>query len=286
MAATFNLYQETLIGDRAFNYGDGCFTTMLCVDQNIQLLAYHLARLEHDTCKLHIPFTATDKAALSAALSDISSKLHHGIIKIHISRGTGGRGYGVSGVSAPNITLTQHTIPPHFSKPVSLSIASFPISRQPALAGTKHISRVEQVLFKRCAEELGTTDVICLDEFQHVIETSSANLFWYKDNQWFTPDLNDSGVAGTFRACILDTLDTAGAACEVGSFPLSALLAAESVFMCNAVRGIVRVDKVIVHEDPVVNATAVKECTRSIEFDNSAVSILQNQVALFLATHS
>ena len=299
MAATFNLHPETIYGDRAFNYGDGCFTTMLCVDKNIQLLSYHFARLEHDTKKLHIPFTSEDQQALSEKLSEISKQLCSGIIKVHLSRGSGGRGYGVSGVSGPNICLTQHPIPAGFSDAVSLSIAATPISRQPNLAGTKHTSRLEQVLFKRSAEQVGTTDIICLDEFQHVIETSSANLFWYKDGQWYSPELSHSGVAGTYRACILDTLAAINTPCKVGSFVLAELLEADSLIMCNAVRGIVAVDRLEMHSGSKVNLHAdklhrtsdigVNTCVDKaandfIAFRNTAVSDLQKQIDLFLTT--
>lgn len=299
MAATFNLHPETIYGDRAFNYGDGCFTTMLCVDNDIQLLSYHIARLEHDTKKLHIPFTTEDKIALSKKLSEISNQLCTGIIKVHLSRGSGGRGYGVSGVSGPNISISQHAMPVSFSDAVSLSIAATPISRQPNLAGTKHTSRLEQVLFKRCAEETGTTDIICLDEFQHVIETSSANLFWHKNGQWYSPELTHSGVAGIYRACILDTLAAINTPCKVGSFVLNELLEAESLIMCNAVRGIVAVGKVLIHSgfevnlhaekfdstyDIKVNSSAEKADNGFVAFKNTAVSDLQKQVDLFLTT--
>ena len=221
------------------------------------------------------------------------------IFKVHLSRGSGGRGYGVSGVSGPNICLTQHPIPAGFSDAVSLSIAATPISRQPNLAGTKHTSRLEQVLFKRSAEQVGTTDIICLDEFQHVIETSSANLFWYKDGQWYSPELSHSGVAGTYRACILDTLAAINTPCKVGSFVLAELLEADSLIMCNAVRGIVAVEKVLIHSgfevnlhadkfgsahDIKVNSSADKADKGFVAFRNTAVCDLQKQVDLFLTT--
>jgi 4-amino-4-deoxychorismate lyase len=297
MAATFNLHPETTYGDRAFNYGDGCFTTMLCLDRDIQLLTYHIARLESDTKKLHIPFTPADKITLYKKLSEMSEQLCTGIIKVHLSRGCGGRGYGVSGISGPNISLTQHAIPASFSDVVSLSIAATPISRQPKLAGTKHTSRLEQVLFKHSAEEAGTTDIICLDEFEHVIETSSANLFWHKNGQWYSPELSHSGVAGTYRACILDTLVAMNTPCKVGFFDLTELLGAESVIMCNAVRGIIAVDRVVIHSgfelnlhadkfvrtsEIEVNSYADRATKGFVAFSNTAVSKLQKQVDQFL----
>ena len=57
--------------DRAFNYGDGVFTTMCVSDGHVELLPYHLRRLTHDTNVLGITI---DIPKLSDAIEHVVAK--------------------------------------------------------------------------------------------------------------------------------------------------------------------------------------------------------------------
>lgn len=60
------------LNDRALNYGDGVFTTM-CVSQGkVELLSFHLARLNHDAKALAI---SLDMTALRQAIDVYVSAL-------------------------------------------------------------------------------------------------------------------------------------------------------------------------------------------------------------------
>lgn len=248
MTISINALPDSVYADRAFNYGDGCFTTMRCVNHIIMLWDYHWQRLQADTQALGISLAESDWQALLVELQTVQRNLQAGVIKVHVSRGQGGRGYATQGVSAPSVTITTHPLPELNSLPVTLGVASGFLASQPLLAGIKHSNRLEQILFKRQAELSGVDDVLCLDSAGYLLETTSANVFWRCGDTWYTPELDTAGVSGVCRQAILAMFVQTGQAYTVGKYCLDVLDTADAMFLCNAVRGIIPVQKIILGE--------------------------------------
>ena len=222
--------------DRAFNYGDGFFTTMCCLDQQIHLFDLHIQRLQSDAKRLFVEIS--DWSGLIKAIQNTAmSAPRQCVIKVHISLGQGGRGYSRGAQSEPRALIKVSPFPDSLDA-LSLSVGQGYLSEQSMLAGIKHCNRLEQVLFKRQADVLGLDDVVCLDSRQHIIETSSANLFWFANNTWHTPSLNHCGVNGVYRQFLLNMFTYYDMDFLVGDYGLIDLINAESAFACNAVRGV------------------------------------------------
>ena len=222
--------------DRAFNYGDGFFTTMCCFEQQIHLFDLHIRRLQSDAKRLFVEIS--DWSGLIKALQNTAmSAPRQCVIKVHISLGQAGRGYSRGAQSEPRALIKVSPFPDSVGA-LSLSVGEGYLSEQSMLAGIKHCNRLEQVLFKRQADILGIDDVVCLDSRQHIIETSSANLFWFADNTWHTPSLNHCGVNGVYRQFLLNMFIHYDIDYLVGDYGMSDLMNAETAFACNAVRGI------------------------------------------------
>ncbi|CAE6895093.1 aminodeoxychorismate lyase [Vibrio sp. B1FLJ16] len=228
------------LGDRSFQYGDGCFTTILTKNGELVFWPEHVERMEACLKTLQIPLpdwqTVRDWANL-ASLQDENAG-----IKIHFSRGNGGRGYSLSGVEGPVVTISNFAFPTHYSlwqkDGVCLGVCETRLGIQPLLAGHKHNNRLEQVLAKAEIEGTEFADAVTLNVQNHVIETTMANLFWVKDNDVYTPDLSLSGVAGVMRRKVLEFLYASDIRVEVGNFTLSEMLEADEVWMCNSLLGV------------------------------------------------
>lgn len=228
------------LGDRSFQYGDGCFTTIKTKKGELEHWQAHVERMEACLKTLHIPFPDWSQVfdwAMKAVLNDELAG-----IKIHISRGTGGRGYSPSGIEGPVVTISNFAFPSHYSSwqenGVPLGVSETRLGIQPLLAGHKHNNRIEQVLAKAEIEGTEFTDAVTLNVQNHVIETTMANLFWVKDKKVYTPDLSLSGVAGVMRRKVLEFLQTNGYPVQVATFELSDLLNADEVLMCNSLLGV------------------------------------------------
>ena len=236
------------LSDRSFQYGDGCFTTMLIVDGHIQHWSLHQQRLDKALSVLNIAkpdWVVVQGWLKKILLSAPSLKLQYSGIKIHISRGCGGRGYNAIGADSPQITIHAFDYPTYYkhwqNDGVNLGISVINLGLNPLLAGIKHNNRLEQVLIKSNIEHLSYDDVVVCDLNHKVIETSASNLFWIKNDYLYTSDLSSCGVAGTMRHQVLQLAQSLSLLPKVGSYLLQDLLDADEIFISNALHGIVPV---------------------------------------------
>ncbi|WP_194436233.1 aminodeoxychorismate lyase [Vibrio fluminensis] len=226
--------------DRSFQYGDGCFTTMLTRDGAVECWSYHLQRMQACLDALAIPHPDWQKVELwlkQAANHDSLAGL-----KLHISRGEGGRGYSATQVSAPNVTISDFAFPAHYyqwqQEGIELGVCQTRLGLNPLLAGHKHNNRLEQVLVKAELDQRQLSDGVVLNLSEHIVETSMANLFWWKEQELYTPDLTMSGVAGVARRRVLDIAQQQKINLHVGEFALTDLLDADEVFITNSILGV------------------------------------------------
>ena len=120
----------------------------------------------------------------------------------------------------------------------ALHLCETRLARQPLLAGIKHLNRLEQVL---AAAELpvGYPEGLMRDTQGHMIEGIRSNLFIIVAGELITPDLSHSGVSGVMRELICQLQRV-----RIKELDLSAVLAAEEVFVCNSVFGIYPVTRI------------------------------------------
>lgn len=234
------------VSDRSFQYGDGGFTTILTVQGKLVVWQYHLERMQSCLDALRIPHPDWNQVLNWLEMAAIDAPLAG--LKLHISRGEGGRGYSPTQVSAPNVTISNFAYPEHYAQlkhhGVELAVCSVALGINPLLAGHKHNNRLEQVLCKADVESQGLADGVVLDINQHVIETTMANLFWRKGNNLYTPDLSSSGVAGVVRRQVLALAEREQIDTHIGHYCLDALIQADEVMVCNSIMGIAPVVKV------------------------------------------
>ncbi|MHA2937691.1 aminodeoxychorismate lyase [Vibrio sp. RC27] len=235
------IQEQISVFDRSFQYGDGCFTTMAVRSGCIEHWPYHRQRLEQSLDALGIPFSHWSNVEkwLDEVLSSCVG-VRSGI-KIHISRGTGGRGYSVLGLGSPTVTINTFPYPQHYDqwqqKGITLGLCEQRLGLNPRLAGFKHNNRLEQILLKQELEANGFVDGVVLDLNDHVIETTIANLFWFKQDVLCTPDLHQAGVAGVMRRVVIEHAKAMGTTVEVSCYKLSDLMSADSIFMTNSLLG-------------------------------------------------
>lgn len=258
------------IADRAIQYGDGCFTTMVFKEGHIEFFDAHIERLKLACSRLSIQFNKWQelKSHALASAKNGGEPFTESVIKIIISRGLGGRGYSTLGVGEPNYFITLHPIPLHYRdwqiQGISLTVSAIQLAKQPLLAGIKHLNRLEQVLVKQDIQQLNVDDAIVCDTDQHVIETSVGNVFWRRDNQWFTAELSGSGVEGVMRNQILEKMKVLGTNSHVVKQKVADLMEAEEMFVCNSLMRIVPINEL---HDP--------DTARTTCYKNRQVKVLQ-----------
>ena len=240
-----NARQQQLvkIADRGFQYGDGCFTTMAFRNGRIEFFDAHIERLKWACKTLYINFTKWSE--LDSCIRDSLTSSSDCVVKVMITRGEGGRGYSPEGAVNPCFIITHHCIPSHYTcwqtQGISLAISPITLACQPLLAGIKHLNRLEQVLVKQELSKTHYDDVVVCDTQHNIIESSVGNLFWYKDNAFYTADLSGSGVEGVMRNQIIRVIQQNRQLCHVVQQDVSVLFSAHEVFICNSLMKLVPV---------------------------------------------
>jgi 4-amino-4-deoxychorismate lyase len=235
--------QHIDIADRAFQYGDGCFTTMAFRNGHLEFFDAHISRLKLACKRLYIDFNKWSD--IERCIVESLQSTDNCVVKVIITRGVGGRGYSPEGAEHPSFIITHHVIPKHYilwqTDGIKLTISTITLACQPQLAGIKHLNRLEQVLVKHALVKTSYDDAIVCDTEQNVIETSVGNLFWYKDNVWYTADHSESGVEGVMRNQVLAVMQEKGLLCQVVRQDISVLFCAQELFVCNSLMMLVPV---------------------------------------------
>lgn len=240
--------QSTTIAasDRGLAYGDGLFSTIKVEFGKVQLWDFHLQRLQLGAQRLFFP--DVDWLLLTTEVEFLAKTLAHqaeSVIKIILTRGSGGRGYSSEGCSAPLRILSAHAFPSDYKKwseeGIKVVLCQQNLAINPQLAGLKTLNRLEQVLIKHELEICQAVEGIVCDINGLVIEACTANIFIYLDDCWLTPKLTHCGVAGVKRRQVIELTTKAGIAVTETDITVNDLLNAKALCLSNALMGLVPV---------------------------------------------
>lgn len=226
--------------DRGLHYGDGLFETMAIRNGRVPLLQRHLGRLEAGGARLHL--TLPPRSLLEGEILEFAATHSSGVLKLIVTRGPGGRGYRPSGERATTRILLRYpepAYPPSWREQgVRLQLCATRLGINPALAGLKHLNRLEQVLARSEWSDPEVAEGLMLDTAGTLVEGTMTNVFLVLDQKLVTPSLEHCGVAGVMRGLLLEVASRLGLQPEVRTVMPEELEAAEEVFVCNAVIGI------------------------------------------------
>lgn len=221
--------------DRAFHYGDGCFSTARIRNGQIELEALHLLRLQRGCERLYL------NANLAFIQQSIQQLQQHypqvnGTLKIIISRGDGQRGYSLPAQDADVwVFFYPKAVDDfHYEKIASGVLKQAMGLSMPQLVGIKSLNRLEQVILKKEADAQGWPEALVTDVQGSVVEGVSSNCFILINNEWITPELRYNGVHGVMRAEILARMQQHGISCRQRYVDMEEIAQFQSLFFCNA----------------------------------------------------
>ena len=234
-------YREHIeISDRGFQYGDGLFETIAVSNGHPVFLDQHLARLKAGCRRLYLPFPGAELLTLEA--QELSGSSEKAVLKLILTRGSGGRGYRQPDTIQTTRVLSLHPYPDYpdsyKEQGINARFCDTRLGLNPALAGIKHLNRLEQILARAEWADPAIQEGIMLDMNAQVIEGTMTNLFYVKNNTLYTASLTLAGVAGIVRGIILALCASHNLAVIEHSYTKDELLLADEVFVCNSVIGI------------------------------------------------
>ncbi len=190
------------IKERGFLFGDGIFESCKIFAGKIYDFPAHEARIEAGLKALKFSADISDLEKKSLQLI-AKNKIKNGILRISISRGIGSAGY-LPTYESPPLIIIETLDPRPLPQKISLGISTikkpssnfFPINH-------KTTNALPYVLAKLNAQEKNLFDYVILSQENFISETSSANIFWIKDKQIFTPAKSCGILVGTVRQRLL-----------------------------------------------------------------------------------
>ncbi len=226
---------SVLAEGRGFAYGDGVFETMRAIGGSIPWWPGHRARLALGAARLRIPLPSSER--LDTELHDWLSVHRDAVIKLILTRGSGGRGYAPV-LDAPPVWMLTASALPQRTRPGGLHLrwCDTRLSRQPLLAGIKHCNRLEQILARSEWSDPEIDDGLMLDTEDHVVAATAANLFVLREGHWSTSPVDHCGIAGVCRRWALRAF-----AANERRLRRDEVETADALILCNAVRGILPV---------------------------------------------
>jgi 4-amino-4-deoxychorismate lyase len=232
--------------DRGLAYGDGVFETMHVNRGDITLWQYHYERMAKGLARLHIALPLEKLCEhLQATMTAIGDVVGDGAgtLKLMVTRGEGQRGYAPSGHEEPSLVSVFTPLSDIFAQAnkryqengveVHCCTEYLPINE--SLAGIKTLNQLPYVLASYERQGLSAQEGLLFTQDGLLIEATARNIFLVKNNEVFTPRLNQCGVEGIMRRVVMEiiTQETTLTIKEI-ALNKKSLVMADEVFLSNS----------------------------------------------------
>jgi len=218
--------------DRGLQYGDGLFETLRWEQGRLRWFDRHMARLQRGCKRLGVE--PPDAGRLRSEAMSLAQPLTRALVKIIVTRGTATvRGYRPAGDEVPLRIVSVHEWPAASPSEFRVGLSAVRINGNPALAGIKHLNRLEQVLAQRGAAEAGLHEVLMCGEAGTVACGSMSNLFVWQRGELLTPPVAECAVAGVMRSLLLEAAPRLGLSVREQSLSPADLAAVPAIVLTN-----------------------------------------------------
>lgn len=227
--------------DRGLHFGDGLFETIACRHGRARFLSLHLERLATGCERLSI--ATPDLTQLHDEVTQMAAAHASSLVKVIVTRGVAtSRGYAPSGKEETTRVILRYDWPvenPSWAKEgVTVRIGTLQLGENPALAGLKHLSRLEQVLARKEWSDPAIAESLLFSSSGALVSGTMTNVFLVQGGQVRTPRVDRCGVAGIMRRVVLREAARAGIVAEECVLTRTDLERADEILLTNARIGI------------------------------------------------
>ncbi|HET7897582.1 MAG TPA: aminotransferase class IV [Flavisolibacter sp.] len=223
------------VQNRSYKWGDGVFETMKVFRGKLLLKDLHFERLFVSLQLLEIDKTTsfTQETLLSQVL-DLCLQNHcleHARIRLAVFRNNdNSAGYSIEAIPLEEEAGRWQ------QQGLTLSLYPFARKSMDAFANLKSANFLPYVLAQRYALQTGADDALVLNAKNNLCDSSKANLFLIKGRNIYTPALHQGCVNGVMRRVVVEEVKKMGFRLYLDEIDEPQLLAAEEVFLTNAIQ--------------------------------------------------
>ena len=226
--------------ERGLHYGDGLFETIACVHGEPRFLELHLRRLAAGCARLGLPAA---HPTLAAEVRTLAAGSTRAIVKVLLTRGPAqARGYALTGHEQASRIVLRYGWPAEDATlerdGVRVRLAEQRLGENPALAGLKHLNRLEQVLARREWSDAQIADALMFSSSGALVSGTMSNVFLVRNGTLCTPSVERCGVAGVMRRVVRALAALASQVVEERALQASDLETTTEMFLTNALIGI------------------------------------------------
>ncbi|MFN6380291.1 MAG: aminotransferase class IV [Flavobacteriales bacterium] len=240
-----NEHQAFIAKDnRAFRLGDGFFESMRVVDGKVLFLENHFSRIS-DTIKAY-KMVAAENFSLELLRNQIQGLLSRNNItkggRIRITFYRKSTGYYLPHSDDVNYLIESEPLLENefILNPIGKTVDIFTDFKKDVnkLSIFKSLNAQLYIMAALHSKEKNLDDALIQNNKFAIIESISSNIFIVSNGVLYTPSLTDGCIAGTMRMNIINiALDNKIKVYECTLNPQN-LLAADEIFLTNAVKGI------------------------------------------------
>ena len=215
--------EDKILADEGLFFGRGVFETILWKDTPV-FLNEHIERLKSSMEEI--------------GLLPLEEKMLRGYLdKLEIKD----KGVKIT-VTPLNIIITERKInykEEDYNRGMTLTISKVSRNSTSRLCYIKSTCYIENLIEKENAKKIGYDDVIFLNENRYVTETSCANIFIVKNNEIFTPKVEDGLLDGIIRRKIIGNFKV-----QEKSITLEELKKSDEVIITNSLMGVMSIKRI------------------------------------------
>lgn len=233
------LPEGLFLAQRGLYYADALFESIRIFEGSIPLMERHWQRLLNGLNRMRYEIPP----AWSAGFFEeeiLKTASHNARVRLTVWRAPGGLYLPEN--NAPQYLVTSQVLESGaFEWPSGgLHVGFCDSVRLPvdALSGLKTLNAARYIAAAQEAQERGWDDAIILNNFERVCESTGSNVFWFEGDTLCTPPLSDGCVTGVLRDLLLALTKASGREVVEKTAAPDHIIAADEVFLTNAVRGI------------------------------------------------
>lgn len=221
--------------DRSFQYGDGLFETIMCINGNVRFFDFHMDRLTKGLHALSIAvptfFLRDNFQKRLQDLAIINGYSKSARIKIQVWRKSGGLYIPLRNEANVLISVSQPKERPKIiqragiAQKVQLSYSNY--------SAYKTSNSLPYILAGIEMKERDLNEIMITDIHGNVSECSSSNIFWIEGDQLYTPALSTGCISGIMRRHLMEQAAKEKIPVNEVEKPAEVLYDAKSVFCCN-----------------------------------------------------
>ncbi|KTC95950.1 4-amino-4-deoxychorismate lyase [Legionella feeleii] len=230
-------YNVPFYSDERIFLGEGLFETLRVLDNKPCYSQLHWQRLQRAALFLQLPFELSSSVWYEKLKQCIAlNQVQDGGIKVILGAGNAPRGLVATSKKSRLVFTAFNYLTDNTA--VKLGSSSWLRDSRNPVYQFKSINYLEAIIARRQAQLNGIDDVLFFNTEQCATDTTTANLFIIKNNQLFTPSLQNGLLPGITRQRLLSLCQENNIPCFECNLNKTSLSEAEAVFICNALQGI------------------------------------------------